>query len=586
MHALLRKQLMALNLEKGCLPDAKTWDQFLSGVDEAYGNSEQTAKKLENALQRASKEVLGLSESLKSNQNELKLAHEQFDTVLGVVPTAVCGISRAGEVLFMNEQACKLLKILYAKHMLHQPVMEVDAYQVLSKFKMDGQGLTVELLFHQLLEENFRSYMDCKLTSSDSDLDIILHLSAPKNAESRNFVVMSFQDISESLSDEREDVKEHKMQAMSSLIGGISHELNNMLAVITGNLFLAKSRVRENDDSINWLKTAEKFAYDMGDVIAHLMAFSGQSVLALEVLDFKALVSKEVGEFVENAPDNVRMELDLCDYNLELFGAEEQLQQLVVHIIKNAMDAMTKTSVPMIKVSLEHVTANAAFCKKHQLGSTEHFAKLSIVDNGMGISDEVLPRIFEPFFTGKAIGEGEGRGLGLSMVQGTVQMHHGVIEVDTHKDEGTRIDVYLPLNEQKEEVNEVVEKSETAVGKAILLVEDDAFLQSITSELLVEMGYEVITADDGLEAIEVYERRQKDIGLILMDIMMPRMDGTTAWLRIRELNPHAKVVFASGYDRNRSKLEELGLQDERFLIKPYNITELCDLIESDLGSNL
>ncbi|MDQ6988241.1 MAG: response regulator, partial [Mariprofundaceae bacterium] len=428
------------------------------------------------------------------------------------------------------------------------------------------------------------------LSQGEQKIPVSIHLSTLGNEISKGFVVMAFQDISERLRNEEAKQETQKMAVIGNLVGGIAHELNNILASITGNLFLAKIKLVGHEDVAKRLDIAERLSFDMGDIIAHLMAFSGQSVLSRENISFKTLVEKSIAEYTDNLSANIMFEHDICLENLELFAAEEQLQQILSHLLKNAADAVVNSNVARIHTCLTLYEADAEFSLQHQVEQHTQFAKLRIQDNGCGISEQALPHIFDPFFTEKDFGAG--KGLGLSMVQGAVQMHNGMIEVQSEVGRGSQFDIYLPLENQEERLvlNSAADKLESNAailatqlsGKSILLVEDDEDVQATTKAILQSLEFSVMTANDGEEGVEMYRQHQQEIGLVLMDIMMPRMNGTLACKKIREINAHVKVVFVSGFDQNSARFQEMGLANELFLRKPYNVMALHEMIAREM----
>ncbi len=585
MNPLLARQLRRLKVDTENPPDAQTWQKLLSRLDSVFEHNDQTLIRLERSLTISSEEMQSIYATLNKNELQIQQQRDQLDAVLDAVHAGICAISPAGEVLFMNQAGYDLLNIKEGA------ANNINAASILPHFHTGSQTLDVPRVFDMLSQQQFYHLEHCTLIQDDGDLPVSIHLSSLGSGAEKGFVVMSFQDVSERLRNEEAKQQAQKMAVIGNLVGGIAHELNNMLASITGNLFLAKARLIGQDEVIKRLDIAERLSFDMGDIIAHLMAFSGQSVVTRESIAFKVLVEQVIIDYATTLPGNVIFGYDICDHNLELFGAEEQLQQILSHLLKNAMDAITAASLPTIQVRLQPYTANEKFCAKHQSKQNINYAHLSIQDNGCGIHEQSLPHIFEPFFTGKDFGAG--KGLGLSMVQGAVQMHNGIIEVESSLHQGTTFHVYLPLESQHENgESPALETSTThtnaientrAAGNTILLVEDDADVQEIATALLESLDFQVITANDGLEGVEVYQQHQHDIGLVLMDIMMPRMNGTTACKKIRGINPQAKVIFVSGYDQNSAQLSDMGLENELFLSKPYDVMVLNEIISRELG---
>ncbi|MDX8384512.1 MAG: response regulator [Ghiorsea sp.] len=580
MNPVLARQLRRLKLDASSPPDAETWAKLLTRLDSVFDHNDQTLSRLDRSLKLSSEEMQGIYETLREHEVEIQAKHNQLDTVLDAVQAGVCAVSPEGELLFINDGGRSLLGL--------EDTALPHASALLPQFQAGNEPFSVESMFAVLEQTPAKFFEHCTLTHCGNSIPVSIHLSTLDKHDIKSFVVMVFQDITDQLKTEADKQHTQKMSTIGNLIAGISHELNNMLTTITGNLFLAKVKLPAEDHILPRLITAERLAFDMGDVIAHLMAFSGQSIVSREMIALNEVIAQETAEFKTQISDKVMLGIYIHEGDVLTFGSSEQIRQLLNHLLNNAKDAVISTPLPNIHVCLEYFIADQAFCAQHHV-SLHHYAKLSVHDNGCGIEESQLSRIFDPFYTGKSFGKG--KGLGLSMVQGAVQMHHGLIEVESQINVGTTFDIYFPLEEQHQDSAHPHSNKKTLPlppqdptdhKQHILLAEDNLIVQEIAKELLLKLGYHVITANDGVEAVKAYKARGQDIGLVLMDIMMPNMNGTTACLKIREIDPHAKVIFVSGYDQNNAQLAELGLENALFLSKPYNITQLAAMVACEL----
>ncbi|MDQ6962805.1 MAG: response regulator [Mariprofundaceae bacterium] len=265
-----------------------------------------------------------------------------------------------------------------------------------------------------------------------------------------------------------------------------------------------------------------------------------------------------------------------------------QLQQVLMNLINNARDSLDNHETPVISIMLRHYIPNEAFLKKHRLTTEKYYAHLSVSDNGKGISSEDLQYIFEPFFTKKKVGTG----LGLFMIHGTVASHGGFIEVDSVVDEGASFNIYLPLldNDTMQEPEPInIDDTHDEVdpkGQHILLVDDEKSLRETNHAVLESIGYTVVDASDGLEAIQIYKQQQDKIQLIIMDVVMPKMGGITASKRILEINASVPILFVTGYDSS----QVLGhitqnIKNYSILNKPFNVQKLSKAIKKCLANH-
>ncbi|PJA32038.1 MAG: histidine kinase, partial [Zetaproteobacteria bacterium CG_4_9_14_3_um_filter_53_7] len=246
--------------------------------------------------------------------------------------------------------------------------------------------------------------------------------------------------------------------------------------------------------------------------------------------------------------------------------------------------AVHESAHPFIIIGLEHYEADRKFMTAHPEMSATAFAHLYVKDNGCGISETNLPRVTEPFFTTKAVGKGTG--LGLPMVFGAVQSHEGILQIDSTEGHGTAVHIYLPLQSSSEQqVFEHKERNRVVRGngETILLVDDDQSVLDVTREALESIGYRVIVASEGSQAVRVYSEHAMDIALVLMDVVMPKTGGVEAARQLRQINTQIRIVFMTGYDREQFSQDDALLAQNAVIQKPVHIetlaTILAELIE-------
>jgi len=255
-----------------------------------------------------------------------------------------------------------------------------------------------------------------------------------------------------------------------------------------------------------------------------------------------------------------------------------------MNLINNAYDAVSESENPTIQVRLDRFTAEESFKDKHEGLIENEFACISVIDNGSGIQAGDVDHIFEPFFTTKE--QGRGTGLGLAMVYGSVKTHGGIVDVKSScgQESGTRVDIYLPLLESDQTVG-LSELSDDVVqghGETILLVDDNETVLSTGRDLLEGMGYRVITAEDGREAVEVYQAHGDKIDMLILDVVMPRLSGPEALDEIKAINPNVKAMFATGYDKLSTLGRERSKLKERVISKPFAVSVLSQVLREVL----
>ena len=356
------------------------------------------------------------------------------------------------------------------------------------------------------------------------------------------------EDVSEQQKIEMQLLQAQKMESLGTLVGGIAHDFNNILAGLTGNLYLAKAGAKELPDLFQKLTTIEELSFRAADLIKQLLTFARKGTVSMKPLPLAAFV-KEVIKFIRaTVPENIDMQMDICSDSLTVRGDATQLQQVVMNLINNACDAVEGSGQPRMMIRLEPFATDAAFMADHAYFKPGRYAHLLVEDNGSGIPEYLLEHLFEPFFTTKE--PGKGTGLGLAMVFGAIKTHQGFIEVESSAGKGALFHVYLPLLDAGSESALTLQKRETVKGhgETILLVDDEPHVLEIGKEVLQTLGYQVLEATNGLEAIDMFTANQEQISLIITDLVMPILGGEKAVARIREIRPEMKVIFVSGYD--------------------------------------
>ncbi|NWF39413.1 PAS domain S-box protein [Mariprofundus sp. NF] len=394
--------------------------------------------------------------------------------------------------------------------------------------------------------------------------------------------VSTQQDMTEYKRLEDQFLQAQKMEAIGTLVGGIAHDFNNMLAAIQGNIYLSKLALENQPEVREKLDTIERLSTRAADMVKQLLTFARKDRIRMAPFSLNAFM-KEGFKLAKNAiPENIEHICNTCQEDLVVSGDTTQLQQVLMNLLINASHAVSGTAQPQISCSLAHYVATDAFIDAHPDLHGLHFARLTVQDNGCGITKDHLDKVFEPFFTTKGVGEGTG--LGLAMVYGAMQSHEGVIEIESEVGVGTAFHVYLPLKEKGEspepETNSVIEGQQ----ETILLADDEADLRSTTAEVLSSLGYQVLEAGDGEQALEIFKTHQETIDLILTDIVMPKMGGVDLARSIRQLDLEVPIIFATGYDREHVLTAEDQIDNSEIIGKPFSFEELSQLIRNKLIS--
>jgi len=242
---------------------------------------------------------------------------------------------------------------------------------------------------------------------------------------------------------EEKRLQAQKMEALGTLVGGIAHDFNNMLAGITGNLYLAKQKLRNHPEAIGNLDNIEKLSRRAADMIQQLLAFARKSMVNMKETPLVPFVKESIKFLRTSVPESIHLHQYICSDALTVRADATQIHQVLMNLVNNACDATQGVDEPRIFIRLKAFETDEAFMKRHTYFKPGRYAHLSVEDNGYGIPETQIKTVFEPFFTTKAVGKGTG--LGLSMVFGAIKTHHGFIDVESVEGEGATFHIYIPL---------------------------------------------------------------------------------------------------------------------------------------------
>jgi len=386
------------------------------------------------------------------------------------------------------------------------------------------------------------------------------------------------QDITEHKRLENQFYLTQKMEALGTLVGGIAHDFNNILAGITGNLYLARRYAKALPKAVEKLDVVEKLSFRASGLIKQLLAYARRDMVIMNPLALIPYMEETLKFLRLPLPENIELHEQLCSDSLTINGDETQLHQVLMNLVNNARDAVAGTKKPTITIALEAFETDESFISKHPYFLRAAYAHLSVKDNGCGIPENHIEHLFEPFYTTKEVGKGTG--LGLAMVFGAIKTHRGYVEVESIEGKGSTFHIYLPLIEEKvPDVSQAPDSVEEGVGETILLADDDENVRETTLEVLKALGYRVLVAENGEQAVALFRENLEVIDLVLSDLVMPVMGGHEAVQAMRQIKPDMKAIFASGYDSNG----DAHLDNELVIKKPFVVEELSRLISQQLN---
>ncbi|OGP28979.1 MAG: hypothetical protein A2Z26_04905 [Deltaproteobacteria bacterium RBG_16_66_15] len=372
-----------------------------------------------------------------------------------------------------------------------------------------------------------------------------------------------------------------RLESLGMLAGGIAHDFNNILMAVLGHAELAMVKLPPMSPARNALAEIITAARNAADLCRQMLTYSGRTSSALEKIDLRELV-EEMSHLLKTAISkkallNLNLDRDL----IPIRGDPSQIRQILMNLIINASEAIGDRS------GVITVAAGATRCDRDYLESTELgdaippglYMHLEVADTGCGMDARTKARVFEPFFSTKFTG----RGLGLAAVLGIVRAHKGALKVYSEPGKGTTFKILFPALTKEQEVARPPESSSLANwrGKGtILLVDDEESLIALGGRMLEHLGFDVLTASDGREAVDLYRKRAGEIDLVLLDLTMPHMDGGEAFGELRRINPDVRVILSSGYSRDDVAGRFAGKNLAGVLQKPYTLAKLTESLSA------
>jgi nitrogen-specific signal transduction histidine kinase/CheY-like chemotaxis protein len=389
------------------------------------------------------------------------------------------------------------------------------------------------------------------------------------------------EDITEQRKLEDQFRQSQKMEAFGQLAGGVAHDFNNILAVIQLQAGLLKSGRNLSPEELNFAEDIGKAAERGANLTRQLLLFSRKQTLQPRNLELKELVANISRMLERTLGEHVQLQFKFSEEPLCIHADPGMIDQILLNLSVNARDAMPKGGGIIIETSAaEFDEASATQTPQARAG---RFVCLSVTDSGCGIPPEVLPRIFEPFFTTKELGKGTG--LGLATVFGIVQQHGGWINVYSEVGQGTTFRVYLPRLASTSDTK-FLRRSRGPIRcgtETILLVEDEPTLRAPAVTTLSRLGYRVLEASSGNDALEVWKQHRGEIRLLLTDLIMPGgMTGRELAAQLLQQNPKLKVVYSSGYSVEIVGKDFSPKENVNFLTKPYEAEKLAQTIRNSL----
>ena len=535
---------------------------------------------LADALNHSSQQLLAAEQQLLAEQ-------ERLTVTLQSIGDGVIAADTASHISLLNNVAERLTGIPQ-EAALGRPLADILSLEDDTAWNRIGQHLSAVLAENRPLELS----EPLRLVSRTGAVRTVTIIGAPIiNRGEQSGMVLVIRDITERAEMEREKKKleeqlfqAQKMESIGQFAGGIAHDFNNILTAIFGYGELLRTKVEPGGKLAGYVEHLLSSAARAANLTRSLLAFSRKQSIELKPADLNSVVTGIQKMLSRLIGEDISFTVQTVPGPLMAMVDTGQIEQILMNLATNARDAMPDGG--SLTIATAEVEVDDLYIQGISNGSPGPHALLSVSDNGAGMDHDTRMRIFEPFFTTKKVGKGTG--LGLSIVYGIIQQHHGFITVYSEPGEGTCFRIHIPLLAGGSPLPaEAAAASAVAGTETILLAEDDSAVRGILNLTLQEAGYTVIEATSGKEAVDRYDENHARINLILMDVIMPVMNGKEAYDLITSRHPAARVIFMSGYTADvihHKGIEENELMN--FIHKPVSRIELLRKVREALDSPL
>ena len=480
-------------------------------------------------------------------------------------------------LIYMSANGYKLLQLEKTADVYGKPypfeffpaTFRNEMTESLKKVKETGDTITMEALTND--SEGNEIWLDSALLpvlDDDGRIDYITVVSA--NTTQRKLAEKEKERLEGQLN------QALKMEAMGTLAGGIAHDFNNLLMAIQGRTSIMLMKKDSSHPDIRHLKGIEDNVESAADLTRQLLGFARGGKYEVSPTDLNELVKKQnrmFGRTKKQITIHGKYEENLWSVEVD----RGQIEQVLLNLYVNAWQAMPGGGD--LYLETENLTLDQTDVKPFSI-EPGRYVKISVTDTGVGMDKATQEKIFEPFFTTKEMGRGTG--LGLASAYGIIKNHGGFINVYSEKGHGTTFNIYLPASE-KEIMEDKKSAGDTLKGsETVLFVDDEDMIIEVAGELFEQLGYKVLTARSGKEAIEIYEKNKEQIDIVLLDMIMPDMSGSDTFDSLEEINPDIKVLLSSGYSINGQATEIIDRGCSGFIQKPFKMKELSQKLREIL----
>ena len=516
------------------------------------------------------------------NENILGFSLEDaqlYKALLYSSPDAVVIYDLKGNVLFINSVFTEIfgftLEELRGKKVPFVPEDEIETSLKVIQEVLDGK------ICHAFATKRY--------TKSGKIVDISISAACVTNENNEPIgMLVILRDITEKNKLKEKLNQMERLESLGRLAGGIAHDFNNLLMGMQGNIDILKIKLMNSD---NWdklekhIETLSKLINSGNKLTKQLLGYARKGSYKLEVLN-PNLIIKNIAYTFGRTKKQITIDLKFKKDIKNIKADEGQIEQVFYNLLINAADSMDNKG----NIDIETKTVNKEYLKiKKQMdkATADEYVLITVKDTGKGMSKETQKYIFDPFFTTKNRGHIKGTGLGLASVYGIIKAHEGYIYVTSDIGKGAKFEIYLPAYEKEEEkksANQTIDNLKDIVfddkKTSILLVDDEEDILDSTKELLEALNFKVFICSEPANAIEIFKKLKGEIDIVMLDVIMPEMDGFELFKNLKKIKHNLKVIMSSGYIINEKVQKDFANEAVAFLQKPYNARQLFNAIKS------
>ncbi|MCP3941757.1 MAG: transporter substrate-binding domain-containing protein [Desulfobacteraceae bacterium] len=526
-----------------------------------------------------------LETKVEERTRQLRESRDLAQTYLNIAGVIFAALNRAGEIILINQKGCEILNISEKKalglnwfdHFLPPEMIneQKKAFLQLMQGKVDAAEYYDNPILTWSGEERFISFHNTLLKGSEGNITGILW-SGEDITEKRQF-----EKEKEKLADQLQ--QSHKMEAIGTLAGGIAHDFNNILAAILGYADMARDETPDDSPAKPQIEEILRAGNRARNLVQQILAFSRKELHERVPIKIYPIITEALTLLRASIPTTIKIRQKLDPACGNILGDPTQIHQVVVNICTNSAQAMDEKG-GVLQIDLKKVKIKTDDLVKNPTLKIGSYIQISIKDSGIGIKQEYLDRIFDPYFTTKKVGEGSG--MGLAVVLGIIKGHDGMITVESQHGKCTTFNVYLP--KIKEQISEVIKHAQILPGgkENILVVDDDKSIANLTKLRAERLGYQVTATTSSIDALQLFRSRPNAFDLVITDQTMPELTGEQLALKLLDIKPDLPIILCTGYSTKMDAARAKSLGIRALIMKPTDNEEFAGMIRQVLDKTI